>query len=103
MSKALLPLVLAFLLAMAPFVHAAEEVTCLDRSRMIETLVDQYGEQLVEVREVAGEGLLEFHVSPEDGSWTALLTDEDDVSCVIAVGEGIDADRFPVIQTGYEI
>lgn len=103
MSKVLLPMVLVLLLAAAPFAQAAEEMTCLDRSQMIDTLVDQYGEQLAEVRMVENEGLIEMHVSPRSGSWTALLTDEDGVSCVIAVGKGLDPEKIPTIQTGHDV
>lgn len=103
MSKVLLPMVLAFLLALSPLAQGAEETTCLVRSEMIDTLVDEYGEQLAEVHKVQGEGLLEFHVSPEEGTWTALVTDEDGVSCVIAVGKGLDPESIPTLQTVYEI
>lgn len=68
----------------------AESRVCVDRSSMIDALVDDYGEQLAEVHEVKGSGLLEFHVSPTDGTWTALITDNAGVSCVVASGEGVD-------------
>lgn len=81
----------------------AEDNLCLDRSRMVDALVDQYGEQLAEVHQVKGRGLLEFHVSPSDGTWTALLTEEG-VSCVLATGEGLEPRNFDkILRTGTEI
>lgn len=103
MKKCLMLIVLPLMFAAMPLAHGAEKRTCLKRSVMIDTLISQYGEQLAEVHEVKGKGLLEFHVSPMDGTWTALLTDHDGVSCVLGVGEGIDPTKTKVLQVGYSI
>ncbi len=86
------------MLAALPRAHGAEARPCLDRSMMIDTLITEYGEQLAEVREIKGKGLLEFHVSPKEGTWTALLTNGNGVSCVLAVGEGIDPDKTEILS-----
>jgi hypothetical protein len=97
-------LVATALLATAPETAQAQQRLCIDRSHMIDTLVDQYGEQLAEVHEIKGTGLLEFHVSPEEGTWTALITDEENVSCVLATGEGLDPEKsLQLIETGLRI
>lgn len=76
---------------------------CLARSKMVEALVDEYGEQLAEVHEIRGKGLLEFHVSPDDGTWTALITKKG-TSCVVATGEGLDHDAYEdILEPGLEI
>jgi hypothetical protein len=83
--------------------HGAEARICLDRADMIDTLIADYGEQLTEVRDIKGKGLLEFHVSPNDGTWTALLTKGNGISCVLAVGEGIDPAKVMVLALGTKI
>jgi hypothetical protein len=99
-----LPVLVAALLAIAPQTAQAQQRLCIDRSHMIDTLIDEYGEQLAEVHEIKGTGLLEFHVSPTDGTWTALVTDEENVSCVLATGEGLDPEKsLHLIETGLRI
>jgi hypothetical protein len=102
--KLWLPL-LALPLLLAPQNHAASAETkpCLVRSMMIDTLITDYGEQLAEVREIKGKGLLEFHVSPKDGTWTAVLTKPNGMSCVVAVGEGIDPEKTVTVGAGTDI
>ena len=70
---------------------------------MLDTLITEYGEQLAEVREIKGTGLLEFPVSPKKGTWTALLTNAKGVSCVLAVGEGIDPAKTKASPVGHSI
>lgn len=99
----ILPVLVAALMAIAPETARAQQTVCIDRSHMIDTLIDEYGEQLAEVHEIKGTGLLEFHVSPTDGTWTALITDEDNVSCVLATGDGIDPEKSLHLETGFRI
>jgi len=91
------------MLAVASRAHGVEGRDCHDRSIMIDNLIAQYGEQLAEVREVEGKGLLEFHVSPEDGTWTALITKNNGVSCVLGVGDGIDPSKTKTLKVGLPI
>ncbi len=90
-------------LASAQSAQAAEARVCLDRSDMIDTLIGDYDEQLSEVRHIKGKGLVEFHVSPLYGTWTALLTKGNGISCVLAVGEGIDPAKIMVLAAGTRI
>ena len=92
-------------LMLAPASHAlsADTKPCLMRSLMIDTLITDYGEQLAEVREIKGTGLLEFHVSPKDGTWTAVLTKPNGMSCVVAVGDGIDPEKTVTVGAGTDI
>lgn len=102
LSAFLLPGVVAGLLAMAPTAVRAEEQLCLDRSEMVGALLDQYGEQLAEVHEVKGEGLVEFHIDPDTGNWTMLLT-KAGTSCVLAAGTGLDAHQYAFLSPELEI
>ena len=103
MKKSLLLILPLLLLVALPRAHGAENTFCLARSEMIDTLIAVFGEQLAEVREIKGKGLLEFHVSPKDGTWTVLLTNPIGVSCILAVGEGIDPTETRVLPIGYPI
>ncbi len=81
----------------------AEARACLDRSVMIDTLITNYGEQLAEVREIKGKGLLEFHVSSDVGSWTAVLTSSEGISCVLATGQGLEPKKSHIVEVGHKI
>ncbi len=101
--RSLLLSLLFFPALLAADVARAEPRACFDRTAMINALVDDYGEQLAEVHEIKGKGLLEFHVSPNEGTWTALLTDDDGVSCVVASGDGVDPAKSPALEAGLQI
>ena len=103
MKKCLTLILLPLMLVALPRASSAEIRACLDRSVMIDTLIAEYGEQLAEVREIKGKGLLEFHVSTKDGTWTALLTTVNGVSCVLAVGDGIDPDQTGALEIAHPI
>jgi hemerythrin-like domain-containing protein len=75
---------------------------CLLRPDLVALLVTEFGEQLVEVHPTS-RGLLEFHVSPIDGTWTAVLTDGGGTSCVIAAGNDVDPSKTLLGQTFLEI
>lgn len=103
MKNWLMLILLPFLLAQADHAFSADTKPCLMRSLMVDTLISDYGEQLAEVREVKGKGLLEFHVSPKEGTWTAVLTKPNGMSCVLAVGDGIDPKKTVTADPGPEI
>ena len=103
MKKRLMLIALPLMLAALPSAHGAEDEACNTRSVMIDTLITLYGEQLTEVHEIGGKGLLEFHVSPKEGTWTALLTKGNGISCVLAVGEGIDPAKTGDLAAGSPI
>ncbi|MCH8918507.1 MAG: hypothetical protein IIC52_10665 [Proteobacteria bacterium] len=103
MKKGLLLILLPLMLAALPRAHGAEVKACLDRSVMVDTLIAEYGEQLAEVREIKGKGLLEFHVSSDIGSWTAVLTSSEGISCVLATGQGLEPKKSHIVEVGQEI
>lgn len=97
-----LSLFTALLAGAAPTAFAQSNV-CYDRSNLVEALVSDYGEQLAEVHEIKGRGILEFHVSPTEGTWTAVVTDAGGTSCVLATGEGIDGEKSLHMDPGLPI
>ncbi len=103
MKKILLFIVLPLMLAALPRAHGAEASACLNRSVMIGTLISEYGEQLTEVRAIKDEGLLEFHVSSDSGSWTAVLTSSEGISCVLATGQGLEPPKSHIVEVDHEI
>ena len=102
MKKSLLLILLPLMLAAMPRAHGAEVRACLDRSAMIDTLITEYDEQLAEVRQIKDKGLLEFHVSPKEGTWTALLTNGNGISCVLATGQGLEPNKSHIVEVGHE-
>ena len=99
---ALTALLVAFLTAHGAASSDAGANRCLARSDLVALLVAEFGEQLVEVHPTAG-GLLEFHVSPDDGSWTAVVTDGMGTSCVLATGDDVDPSKTLLGDTFIEI
>ncbi len=99
-----LSLALTLLLASATMAGAGDQAVraCLDRMDMVDVLVAEFGEQLVEVHPTST-GLLEFHVSPTEGSWTAVVTYRDGTSCVIAAGSNVDPSRTVLGEPFLEI
>ena len=95
--------VCTLMLVALPRAYGAEVRACLDRSVMIDILITNYGEQLAEVREIKGKGLLEFHVSSDVGSWTAVLTSFEGISCVLATGQGLEPKKSHIVEVGHEI
>jgi hypothetical protein len=103
MKKLLSLFLFTALLAGAMPMPRAQAGACFDRTHLIDALITDYGEQLAEVHEVQGRGLLEFHVSPTDGTWTAVITDTDGLSCVLATGDGVDGIKSLHLEPGTEI
>jgi hypothetical protein len=60
----------------------------MEREQLVGQLVSDFDEQLVAVRDIKGEGLLELHSSGHTGSWTILLTKSWGHSCVVGDGLG---------------
>ena len=100
----LIALLVSFLAAQANGAASYDAVAdrCLARSALVSLLVDEFGEQLVEVHTTV-RGLLEFHVSPNGGTWTAVVTDGTGTSCVIASGDDVDPSKTLLGDTFIEI
>lgn len=66
---------------------AGAEVACGNHQEIAKRLASEYGE----VRQGAGlvdsGRIIEIFVSPEQGSWTILVTHSEGPTCVVAAGE----------------
>lgn len=80
-----LSLALAGILAAAPAV--AEPSPCSDIQRITSVLDASYGELPVSRGLQANGQLMQFFASPTTGTWTAVTTRPDGLSCVVATGQ----------------
>ena len=80
---------------------ASDQMFCVDRVDMLDRLASEYGEELIEVKEIEDQGLLELLVSRTVGTWTVLITRPGGISCVLATGKGLSTDENSLEQTEY--
>ena len=73
---------------------ALGQMFCVDREEILDRLAFEYDEQLVEVRVIEDEGLLELLASPARGTWTVIVTRPSGTSCVLAAGKGLDTSNY---------
>jgi hypothetical protein len=92
-------LVLSVLLAaaLAPAaVHAEEtksmKAECYERSNLLYSLATEFNERLDQARRVGKSGLLESFKSDE-GTWTIVYSDDEGLSCVLAMGDGLASEE----------
>jgi hypothetical protein len=84
----------ALLLATGPAAVQAQSMNaeCYERANLLHALASEHGERLAQTRRVGSTGLLEAFKSPSDGTWTIVYSDDDQVSCVLATGDGLQPD-----------
>lgn len=63
---------------------------CYDRSNLLYALAADHGEKLEQTRRVGSNGLLEAFKSTKDGTWTIVYSNDDQISCVLAQGGGLE-------------
>ena len=80
---------------------ALGQMFCVDREEMLDRLASEYDEELVEVRVIEHEGLLELLASPVKGTWTVIITRLSGVSCVLAAGKGLDTGNYFLEEAGH--
>lgn len=71
---------------------------CYERSKLLNALASEFGERLEQTRRIGANGLLEAFKSQADGTWTIIYSTDDNLSCVLATGDGlevIDDDTAP--------
>lgn len=92
----------AMCVVLAGRVQASPE-QCEGREGIVTMLTAEFGEHLIEVHPVSRAGLLEFHASPLEGTWTALVTDTQmGVSCIIAIGEGLSPEKVERVISPFQ-
>lgn len=68
---------------------AAQSTACADRDKIIEFLAREYQEVPVARGVVESRGhLMELFTSAEGETWTLIVSQPNDLSCMIASGEG---------------
>lgn len=78
-------LLLAALSAVFTIPAFAQE-RCGPRGAVIDALKGEYGERVL-FRALSEHGLLEFYANVETGTWTALMSRPEGVSCLMDAGE----------------
>lgn len=74
-------------------VHAQSmQAECYERANLLYALATEHGERLAQTRRVGSTGLLEAFKSPTDGTWTIVYSNDDQMSCVLATGDGLETD-----------
>ena len=86
------------LLFLAATATPAAAMLCVDRVDMLDRLASEYEEELIEVRVMEEQGLLEILASPSQGTWTLLLTKPGGISCVLATGKGLDKSKLRMVM-----
>lgn len=65
---------------------------CYERAYLLKSLTGEYGERLDQARKIGQAGLIEAFKSPTEGTWTIIYTNDKNLSCVLAAGDGLEAD-----------
>lgn len=75
--------------ALAPpvFAQQASAPSCVTRDALVETLMHNYGEDLLGRGLQTPQQLLEVWSSPDTGSFTIFVTNPDGHACVVATGK----------------
>jgi len=82
--------------AMGPPAHA--QTSCAPRESIIERLEASFGEALTGGGLQSASQILELWTAPETGTWTALVTNANGISCIVASGTNfhIEEPNLPV-------
>ena len=86
-------------LSTASSTPASAESICGERSRFLDQLQQQYGENPTAIGLVSNGSLLEVLTSTK-GSWTILVTQPSGVTCLVASGDAWEALPPPKIAMG---
>lgn len=78
----------ALLLLMATPVAAERQ--CGPREGVVEALLKQYGETRQSVALTSGGALMEMFASSATGTWTALVTAPNGISCIVSAGTSFE-------------
>lgn len=65
---------------------------CYERAYLLKSLTGEYGKRLDQARKIGQAGLIEAFRSPTEGTWTIIYTNDQNLSCVLATGDGLEAD-----------
>lgn len=88
------------LLMMTPLAEAQTREACAERAKVIERLVEKYGETRQSMGLHQNNGVLEVYASSETGTWTILVTMPNGQSCLIAAGQSWEGNAASLIKPG---
>ena len=69
---------------------AAAELQCAKRDQAVEQLTQKFGEARQSIGLVPNSGVFEVYASKDTGSWTILVTNVHEMSCVVASGQAFE-------------
>ena len=75
------------LVVIGPPAFAQQGAVCADRNVVVDRLEQEFGEMPTGGGLVSGSQLLEIWSAPDTGTWTALMTRADGISCILGSGE----------------
>ncbi len=67
---------------------AGQSIPCNDRAVVLKVLADKYGEARVGAGVTNRGYMIELLISKGGETWTLIVSQTNDVSCIIAAGEG---------------
>lgn len=80
--------------------HAQQQPSCGPREPGVARLAEVFGETLHSLGMTTGGNVLEIYVNDETGTWTAIASRPDGVSCEVANGEMWQSDLKPMEKPG---
>jgi hypothetical protein len=86
-ARLLVRAAVALCLAAATPPAGADELRCAERTRVVQKLLERFGETLRSVGLQRGDGVVEVYSSETTGTWTILVTRPDGISCLLAAGQ----------------
>lgn len=63
---------------------------CAQRSEIVTTLTDRYGETVRGMGLANSNAIVEVYVSGDTGTWTITLTRPDGITCLVAAGQAFE-------------
>lgn len=90
MHRLLFALSLGFGLAVLAQAGHAQAASCGERSKVIKSLAQKYGETRQGIGLGRNNGVMEIYASSETGTWTILITTPNGQSCLVAAGESFE-------------
>ena len=95
MMYRLLPVVFLFGAASIPAAAQEHAAQCAERTKIIAGLAKQYQESPVAMGLDSSGSIIEITASEDGGTWTALVSRPDGVSCMVAAGQHWEMDHAP--------
>ena len=90
MKRTLFALSLGFGLAIMATAARSETTSCGDRTKVINSLAEKYGETRQGIGLGRNNGVMEIYASSETGTWTILVTLPTGQACLIAAGDAFE-------------